>query len=191
MLSIMMTVPDLRGQPDLFVESRTMRDGYPQEFWTTVTLNAASPHFARLRAALPHVPDDRFRRPFLHFVRNELLLPWPELQGMLSEYGHRKWDPMAGWYLYNATYEEFLPSDPTPRWKGERNSVVTLNSGAHWNAHRFNLTDQRIADAMFVDMVRRGRSDVADDRPGRSRVPSSGRPSQARHHLPLDDGRSL
>ena len=158
MLSIMMTVPDMHGQFDLFVESRTMRDGYPQEFWTTVALNQHSPHFPRFRAALPHVPDERFKRPLLSFARNELLLPWPELQGMLSEYGHRKWNPMAGWYLYNATYEEFLPSDPTPRWKGERNSVVLLNSGAHWNANRFNLTDQRIADAMFVDMVRRSSS---------------------------------
>ena len=190
MLSIMMTVPDMHGHFDLFVESRTMRDGYPQEFWTTVTLNPHSPHYPRYRAALPHVPEERLKRPFLSFARNELLLPWPELQGMLSEYGHRKWDPMAGWYLYNATYEEFLPSDPTPRWKGERNSVVLLNSGAHWTANRFNLTDQRIADAMYIDMVGL-RSSHSADCAGRARLPTARRPTQAGHHLPLDDRRSL
>lgn len=126
------------GDKQAIVVARTQRPGYPQEHQASLSLHPGTALFARIQAALPHVPPERLTQPFVRLVRDELLLPWPEAQAMLAKVGHPPWDPLAGayrslsrtclklpgYYLYNETHTDWLPSHPAVSWPGEQNSVA-------------------------------------------------------------------
>ena len=96
MLQTYVTVPDAIGDSQAIDWTQTTRPGYPLEFEIGLSLRPHTPLFARVQAALPHVPVARLSQPFVRLIRDELLLPWPEVQAMLAEVGHPPWDPMAG-----------------------------------------------------------------------------------------------
>ena len=96
LLETYVTVPDAIGDTQAIFRTQTTRPGYPLEFEIGLSLRPGTALFARVQSALPHVPVDRLSRPFVRLIRDELLLPWPEVQGMLEEVGHPPWDPMAG-----------------------------------------------------------------------------------------------
>ena len=157
MLPTYMTVPPIPGASSPFERQADKRGEYPQEFHSQTWLKPDTDFFRQVREALPDVPLQRLKRPFITFVRNELLLDWPEIDSMLKEQGKTDWDPEGGWWLYNASYTEFLPTDRTPKWPGEQNSILFFNTGAHWSANRFKLDDQAVADRMYGRMVRPAR----------------------------------
>ena len=157
MLPTYLNVPLIPGHSSPFAVEVEGRGHYPQEFYPRISLKPGTAFFDRIRAAMPSVPLERLEQPFVTFVRNELLLDWPEIDVKLREMGKDNWQPERGWWLYNASYAELLPKGFSRKWPGERNSIVVLNTGAHWSADRFQMqpvVDQSKAERLYVHMVR-------------------------------------
>jgi len=66
---------------------------------------------------------------------------------------------LAGYYLYNETHSDWLPTSAPRSWVGERNSIAFVNTGAHWNAALLKWRDQATAERVYAMMVRSRRCD--------------------------------
>lgn len=173
---------------DLFETELDKQGEYPQEFHSATRLREGTSLFERVRKALPNVPLERLRQPFITLIRNELLLGWDELDLMMRDMGKTDWVPDKGWWLYNGSFVEYLPTGRSKSWPGERNSAIFFNTGAHWSAHRLQQDSQDKADKLYSGMVR-ARPFRSTDAPlaGEQDGLATDASAQARHHLPIDD----
>lgn len=106
-----------------------------------------------LAQELPHVPAERFERAFVHTIRHDTLLGMDELTPLAKSVGI---DTGMKEYLRNDTWESsLLPTGKETSWEGKQNTILWLNTGAHWNSICFESDREGLLDLSRA-MVRLG-----------------------------------
>ncbi|KAK4049282.1 hypothetical protein OIV83_004219 [Microbotryomycetes sp. JL201] len=87
---------------------------------------------------MPHIPVERFDRPFVRSIRSDLLL-MPEQIDRLAQDAYvdgKRLQPEVGTSVTALPWDEILFGDLSSNaqtWSGQQNSVFLINTGAHWN----------------------------------------------------------
>ncbi|KZT55837.1 hypothetical protein CALCODRAFT_484482 [Calocera cornea HHB12733] len=102
----------------------------------SITLNHGHPLYHELRSRLPHVPASRFDEPIVDYMRSDLLFSYDELDPIFERVGFHhapyEYTPFASQF----PWQSHLPN-ATARWEGEQDSILILNTGAHWSPARW------------------------------------------------------
>jgi len=135
----------------------THRTGPPHNALTRLTLHLNPRHslYTFLQRSLPLVPKERFAEPVFQFLRNDLLLPFRDLELLFVKAGVKGWvGEKAGFFAQQAWLASLTsPEQPARLWEGEQDSVLVINTGAHWTPDHFYMPGGEYVRG-YAEMVR-------------------------------------
>lgn len=96
-----------------------------------------------LHEALPNVPLDRLKQPFVRAIRHDTLLTPEEMMRLAKQRGL---EPKFADWLHKEEWRDLLPRGEA-KWAGQDSTVLFLNTGAHLSRICFGLAErQAVAD---------------------------------------------
>lgn len=102
-----------------------------------LTLNPAHPFFNILRKRYPYIPLSRFSQPFITFAMADHLFDYDLIATMLEDdFGFQPgWRPDFEGEPRTSDWLSVIKERTDMKgWKSEEDSIIVLNTGAHWTA---------------------------------------------------------
>ncbi|KAM0791788.1 hypothetical protein ACM66B_004051 [Microbotryomycetes sp. NB124-2] len=130
-----------------------------------IRLKNDSSVLALLEQALPEVPRERFSKPFATAIRHDTLLDTDVIAKLAQQTGL---EPEFKDWLSHDRWQDALPKAMTDTWRGQQNSILLLNTGAHWSRICFGVPERDnvlklsslVAQALVSDLATRPMLDI-------------------------------
>ncbi|KAG8897524.1 hypothetical protein FRB99_008110 [Tulasnella sp. 403] len=169
--SRLITPPHAKGVP--LVRQELVYDvvetkRFPNE--TNHYLSPQHPFYNELRQKYPHIPEERFKRPIIHGIRNDMItVGKAEMAQLVHDAGYNKTiRPLprlsADW---RSKFDEYVEYGG---WKGELPGIVIINTGAHWNQEYTGIPEEYLfrSYVRLVELARDALSRYSQVMPMRS-----------------------